>query len=126
MKGFAPVSQPITGLILTKIFQMKDEQKCVFQKLKRWINQSPGATSLNVWRSVRVDVWCVKVRLRGNLGKKGHPVAYLSHCLSEAETRWDTGDQEVLATMIALREWSLYLNDHSFLISTDHYPIKYL
>lgn len=43
------------------------------------------------------------------LEQSGHPIAFLSHRLSGNEIDWATGDQELLAFMIALRVWSVYL-----------------
>ena len=60
------------------------------------------------------------------LSQDGHPVAFLSHRLTEAEERWDTGDQELLAFMIALREWRVYLYGRPFTFVTDHEPLRYL
>lgn len=38
----------------------------------------------------------------------------------------DTGDQELLALIIALRECIVYLRGRKFLFRTDHEPIRYL
>ncbi len=38
----------------------------------------------------------------------------------------DTGDQEMLAVIIALQHWDVYLRGSRFLLRTDHEPIRYL
>lgn len=40
--------------------------------------------------------------------------------------RWCCGDQELLAFMIALRDWEVYLKGRKFVFKTDHKPIRYL
>ncbi|CDF41288.1 unnamed protein product [Chondrus crispus] len=54
----------------------------------------------------------------------GHPVAFLSHRLSNTETNWDTGDQELLAFIIAFREWSHRWLDtlQEFSYDVEHIP----
>ena len=53
-------------------------------------------------------------------------VAFLSHRVTEAETRWCAGDQELLTFMIALPDWDVYLKGRKFTFRTDHEPIRYL
>ena len=60
------------------------------------------------------------------LKQDGHPITYLSHLLSDAESKWDTGDQQLLAFMIALREWGVYLRGRLFKFGTDHEPLRYI
>ncbi|CDF35428.1 unnamed protein product [Chondrus crispus] len=56
----------------------------------------------------------------------GHPVSFMSHRPSEAENNWDTGDQELLGFIVALREWDVYLRGRKFEFHKDHEPIRYL
>ena len=56
----------------------------------------------------------------------GHPVAFESRKLSAAETRYDTGERELLAVMHALKVWRCYLEGVQFTLVTDHKPNTYL
>lgn len=60
------------------------------------------------------------------LQQDGHPVSFMSHRPSEAENNWDTGDQELLGFIVALREWDVYLRGRKFEFHKDHEPIRYL
>lgn len=67
-----------------------------------------------------------KYTVGATLEQDFHPVAFLAHRLSDEESNWDTSDQELLAFMIALREWSTYLPGRKFKLLTDHEPIHFL
>lgn len=50
----------------------------------------------------------------------------MSHRCRDAECKWDTGYQVLLSFMNALRECSVYQQGRSFLLRTDHKPLRYL
>lgn len=67
-----------------------------------------------------------KPAIEATLEQHGHRVPFLSHRLSDTETRWETVDQEPLADMIHLREWNVHLRDRSFILKTDQEPFRYM
>lgn len=54
------------------------------------------------------------------------PIYYLSHRLSETQTRWSTIEKEAFAIHFALQKLDHYLHNAEFTIRTDHKPLKYL
>jgi hypothetical protein len=54
------------------------------------------------------------------------PIYYLSHRLSETQTRWSTIEKEAFAIYYALQKLDSYLHNASFTIRTDHKPLKYI
>ncbi|SAL96876.1 hypothetical protein [Absidia glauca] len=58
----------------------------------------------------------------GNL----HPVAFESKKLSVAETKYPVQERELLAILHALRTWRCFVDGRSFVVRTDHNPLKYL
>jgi hypothetical protein len=56
------------------------------------------------------------------------PVAYLSHKFSETESRYHTGERELLAVILALKAWRCYLHGcpGGLTLVTDHHPLTYL
>ena len=60
--------------------------------------------------------------------QEGRPVAFTGRQLTDAETRYHTTDQELLAVIFALQQWRCYLQgaSHPFLLVTDHHPNAYL
>ncbi|KAJ9514787.1 hypothetical protein QJQ45_028458, partial [Haematococcus lacustris] len=75
-------------------------------------------------------VVCTDASLLGTGGvlmQEGRPIAYTSKKLSPAETRYTTGEQELLAIVRAVREWRCYLDGAvNVAIETDHNPLIYL
>lgn len=126
IKNYAAIVRPVSDLVRQKGYQWNQDQQDSFEALKK------AMTSASVLHHPKHDSEFVvttdasKYGVGATLEQNGHPVAFLSHRLSDTESRWDTGDQELLAAMIALREWAVYLRDTKFTLRTDHEPIRYL
>jgi hypothetical protein len=58
----------------------------------------------------------------------GQPCAYDSHKLTDAESRYATGDQELLGVVRALTVWRCFLEGAKcqFVLVTDHHPLVFL
>ena len=55
-----------------------------------------------------------------------HPVTFMSEKMSPAECNYGIGDKELLAIVVALEKWHIYLHQlpHTFTIMTDHYNLQ--
>ena len=55
-----------------------------------------------------------------------HPVAFMSEKMSPAECNYRIGDKELLAIVVALEKWYIYLHQlpHMFTIMTDYYNLQ--
>ena len=53
-------------------------------------------------------------------------IYYLSHKLSDTQTRWSTIDKEAFAIKWALEKLHHYLHNAKFVIKTHHKPLKYI
>ncbi|MCG8078877.1 MAG: DDE-type integrase/transposase/recombinase [Candidatus Thiodiazotropha taylori] len=58
--------------------------------------------------------------------KNEKPIYYLSHRLSDTQTRWSTIEKEAFAIHFALQKLDHYLHNAQFVIKTDHKPLKYI
>ena len=54
------------------------------------------------------------------------PIYFLSHKLSQTQTRWSTVEKEGFAIYYALQKLDHYLHNAKFTIKTDHKPLKYI
>ena len=61
-------------------------------------------------------------QLTSNNSGRWHPVAFFSHKMIPAETRYETHDGELLAIIEAFKTWRHYLkgSQHEVLVLTDH------
>ena len=71
-----------------------------------------------------IDETDEKILLPGIKNEK--PIYYLSHKLSDTQTRWSTVEKEAYAIHFALQKLDHYLHNAKFVIKTDHKPLKYL
>ena len=124
--GYARILQPVSDLVRTKEFVWTKAQQDAFDAIKRALTSAPVLIHPDPNETFTVTTDASKYAVGATLSQKGHPIAYLSHRLSDTEERWDIGDQELLAFMIALREWRVYLHGRRFIFETDHEPLRYL
>jgi len=126
IRGFAKILRPVTDLLRKHTFSWGDEQQNAFDQLKTTLTTAPVLAHPSSEKEFVVSTDASKFAVGATLEQDGKPVGYLSHRLSDAETNWDTGDQELLAFMISLRHWDIYLRGRNFTFRTDHEPIRYL
>lgn len=123
---FAAIVQPITDLLKGKNFEWGENQEESFKRIKEELTSAPVLVHPSSEKEFVVSTDASKYAVGATLEQEGHPVAFLSHRLSDTETGWDTGDQELYGFMLALREWDVYLRGRQFKFKTDHEPIRYL
>ena len=124
--GYAKILQPISDIVRKHKFEWTEEQESSFVQLKTALTTAPVLAHPASDKEFVISTDASKYAVGATLEQDGRPVAYLSHRLSDAERNWDTGDQELLAFMIALRHWDIYLRGRKFTFRTDHEPIRYL
>lgn len=126
VKGYADISRPISDLVRQKQFIWESGQLEAFQNLKKAMTTAPVLRHPTSKLRFQVYTDASKYAVGATLQQEGHPVAFISHRLSQAENNWNTGDQELLAFIVALREWDVYHRGRKFELHTDHEPIRYL
>ncbi len=110
-------------------FVWTDQHEKDFQSLKRKISAQPTLILPipTVQYVVQTDAsgFAIGATLMQDHGNGLQPVAFLSKKLLPAETRYPTHEQELLAIVIALKEWRHYLYGNKFIVQTDHKSIIY-
>ena len=54
------------------------------------------------------------------------PIQFISKKLSKAQTKWPVIEREAFAIFYALQKLDFYLHNSTFVIRTDHLPLKYI
>ena len=132
IKGYALKTYPMTQLLKKKAWKDKDAFKkdalCrdAFKVIKRALVTAPVLAHYDPTKKIELVCDASKVALGGVLLQEGRPVAYESRKLTSAETRYDTGDRELLAVIHCLKVWRCYLQGVNFTLVTDHKPNTYL
>ena len=133
IEGFANIARPLHKLT-RKDFEWrwgKEEQEA-FDKLKKRITSEPvlAHAALDDQFELEVDAsgYAVGAVLlqRKEDGKK-HPIGYYSATLNEAQRNYDIYDLELLAIVMALKNWRPLLagSPHKIIIYSDHLNLQY-
>ncbi|KAJ9528913.1 hypothetical protein QJQ45_000477 [Haematococcus lacustris] len=131
--NFSAIAAPLTDLTSKTAAAQFDWKKFGEAHLKAFNGLKDALCSAPVLALpdfTKPFVVCTDASLVGTgavLLQEGRPIAYTSKKLSPPETRYSTGDQELLAIIRAVREWRCYLDGAvDVTIQTDHNPLIYL
>jgi hypothetical protein len=131
VKDFSRIAAPLTDLLRSEVkFQWTDSQRHSFQQLKTAISSAPVLAIPDIALSYAVTTdasgFAVGATLSQDQGKGLQPIAFLSHKMNDHERNYPVHEQELLAVIIALKEWRHYLHGRPFHIITDHQSLRYL
>ena len=118
--------QGLQGLGFQAIWSPKCQQ--AFDEIKRSLTNAPLLAHPDPSKDYRAVADASVVGTGGVLLQDGRPIAFHSHKFSKAERNYSTGEQELLAVYLALKEWRCYLEGCTgqFELDTDHEPLVYL
>lgn len=123
IQGYAKLAVPLTNLTkAVNPFVWSPECQQSFDGIKWALTHAPVLASPNEKIPYEVVSDASGLGIGAILMQNGRPIAYESRKLSGAETRYTTGEQELLAVVYALQTWRCYLEGVKFLLITDHKP----
>lgn len=129
IKGYALYTYPLTQLLKREAFKKPevwgDLEEKAFQEVKEQLVHAPVLAHYDPAKPIELVCDASKYALGGVLLQEGRPVAFESRKLNPAETRYSTGDREMLAVVHCLRVWRCYLQGVPFTLVTDHKPNTY-
>src|SRR6266704_2668375 len=116
----------------TQELKWGQEEQEAFNKLKKLVTKEPVLTHPDLTQQFEVEVdasgYAVGATLmqRKEDGKK-HPIGYFSATLNEAQRNYDIYDLELLAIVMALKNWRPLLagSPHKIIIYSDHLNLQY-
>ncbi len=133
IKGFAHIARPLHRLT-RKDHEWKwgHEEQQAFDKLKRLVTEEPVLAHPDLTQQFEVEVdasgYAVGATLvqRKEDGKK-HPIGYFSATLNEAQRNYDIYDLELLAIVLAFRNWRPLLagSPHKVVVYSNHLNLQY-
>jgi len=133
IKGFAHIARPLHQL--TRKNQEwhwgKDEQDA-FDKLKALVIVDPVLAHVNLKDQFELEVDALgyvvgAVLLQCKEDGKKHPIGYYLATLNEAQRNYNIYDLELLAIVMALKNWWPLLagSPHKIIIYSDHLNLQY-
>lgn len=128
---FSETAAPLTALLQKETpFTWTHTQQQAFEKLKIAITQKPVLIlpdpSLPYVVHTDASGFAVGATLSQDQGRGLQPIAFLSKKMLDAERRYPVHEQELLAVILALKEWRHYLYGTKFRIFTDHQSLTYV
>ena len=128
---FSQIAAPLTHLLQKgNEFRWGDEQQKAFDALKLAVSQHPVLILPDPSRPYVVTTdasgFAVGASLSQDQGNGLQPIAFLSKKMLPAERNYPVHEQELLAVMLALRQWRHYLLGSRFRVITDHKSLVYL
>ena len=133
IRMFSDITAPLTALLHTGVkFEWGTEQQQAFDALKKAVTQQPVLVLPDVHHPFVVTTdasgYAIGATLSQDHGHGLQPIAYLSKKMLPAERKYPVHEQELLAVIIALKEWRHYLHGNPFTIRvlTDHHSLQWL
>ncbi|KAL2126371.1 hypothetical protein VTI74DRAFT_1096 [Chaetomium olivicolor] len=135
IRNYSKVCTPLTDLLRgdqTRPFHLTESARDAFDQLRRYFQEAPILRHFDPSLPIRVETDASKRAVGAVLSQlaDGHwrPVAFRSRKLTPEETRYHTGEGELLALIDAFRTWRQYLLYSQFpiLCLTDHLNLESL
>jgi hypothetical protein len=135
IEGFSRRAAPLHDLTHTadgQTFTWATAHQTAFDDIKAALKSAPVLALPDPDRQYVVNTdasdFATGAVLQQDFGKGLQPIAYQSHKMSGAETRYPTHDKEMLAIINMLGEWRTYLQGRqpfTIRIRTDHNSLQY-
>ena len=132
IRGYSRLAAPLTDLTKDEVkFEWGAAQASAFASLKLSISQAPVLAlpdpSLPFVVHTDASGYAIGAVLSQDQGKGLQPLAFLSKKMSGAETRYPVHEQELLAIIRSLEEWTHYLKNTKFtvVVRTDHKSLQH-
>ena len=123
MTGWAALVAPLQQLTCKdKSFVWSAECSEAFEGVKTALTNAPVLALPDLNSPFEVLCDACGVGLGAVLVQGGRPIAFEGKRLSEAEQKYTTGEQELLAVVHALQLWRCYLDGVEFTVVTNHSP----
>jgi hypothetical protein len=102
------------------------EETSHFAQLKDALCSSPILHLLDLSQPFEIESDASQYAIGVILKQGGHPIAYHSENLSEANKNYSTYDKEFYSLVQALKQWRHYLLGKETILHTDHHPLIFI
>jgi hypothetical protein len=119
--AYSKKAAPLTDLLKKNgKWHWTDQCQAAFDKLKAAVASEPVLHLPNFELPFEVHTDASEKAIGGVLVQEGHPVAFESRKLKEAEQRYSAHEREMLAVIHCLLVWRVYLLGTRFTVRTDN------
>ena len=108
-------------------WKWSEEEELALNKLKEQVTVTPVLRLPDAEKAYTIMSDASDTGVGGVLMQEGHPIAYISRWLNEAETRYSTYEKETLAVIYCLKSWRHYVhNGLPIKVLTNNRSLKHL
>ena len=123
--NFSSVTQPLRELLKNDVtWSWSTSHQAAFQRLKELIVSAPVLRYFNTEAATLIQTDASSTGLGCCLLQEGHPVAFASRALTDAETRYAQIEKELLAIVFACNKFSQFIYGSHIVVHSDHKPLE--
>ena len=126
IKGYSQIAAALTDLLKKdRPWLWSDACQKAFDGLKHALTEEPVLKLPDCRQPFEVQTDASDFAIGGVLLQEGHPIAFESRKLNDAERRYTVHEREMLAVVHCLRTWRHYLLGSQFVVRTDNVATSY-
>lgn len=127
IKNFSEIAKPLYLCCeKPKQFIWTQQEHNAFRNLIDLLITEPVLCFPDISKQYQVFTDASNIAIGGVLEQEGRVIAYASRILNKAEQKYSTYELEALAIVFVLKTWRHYLIGNTFVLYTDHEPLKWL
>ena len=124
--GYSDITAPLMDLLKNnRVWEWNSLCQGAFNNLKAAIIKEPVLGLSDFMKLFEVQMDASDFAIGGILMQEGHPIAFESRKLNDAERRYTVHEREMTAIVHCLRTWRHYLLGAHFIVKTDNVATSY-
>lgn len=121
IRGYSAIARPLTDLLRKDAkFVWSEPQEGAFQELKSKLASAPVLALPDPDLDYILTTDASDIGIGAVLSQRGRPVAFFSRRLAPAQSRYSTGEKELLAIVMAVDHFRHLLDGKKMVVETDH------
>jgi hypothetical protein len=125
-RGRSHVLAPLTGLVSNKVkWKWTEVEQHAFEEVKQMVIREALLSYPDFSREFHVYADASDYQLGGVIMQDGKPIAYYTRKLNKAQSKYWTGEKELLSIVETLKEFQNVLLGQKVVVHTDHLNLLY-
>jgi len=125
-RGRSHVLAPLTGLVSNKVkWKWTEVEQHAFEEAKQMVIREALLSYPDFSREFHVYADASDYQLGGVITQDGKPIAYYTRKLNKAQSKYPTGEKELLSIIETLKEFQNILLGQKVVVHTDHLNLLY-
>lgn len=126
IRSYGVIAKPLIDLLKKDGFKWSEGAELSFQQLKTALCSAPVLALPDLTQQFIVETDASAMGIGAVLMQQHHPLAFISKALSPKQQVFSVYDKELLAILLAIKQWYYYLISGHFILKTDQKSLKHL